>query len=278
MAGIKDLAIVVVLYKLGIKESITLNSLSRIVDQKKYDLDVIIYDNSPNAQTVPLDYNLNISYIHDPSNPGISKAYNFAAQHAFKQGKSWLLFFDHDTELTIDTIDIYIKAIDEHPFIEVKVPLLKLASSKIFSPSKFILNRSTMLPTIVSGIYSFKGLTFVNSGMLVSAALFKKAGGYNEKVKLDHSDTEFIKRIKRITNKFQLIDLTLKHDFSNDKTDFDSAKHRFLFFLHDTKNCTTNGLIDKFSLNLVCLAYTLSLCKKYRKAIFFNMFIREYVL
>ncbi|GAA3318350.1 hypothetical protein GCM10020331_020780 [Ectobacillus funiculus] len=61
---------------------------------------VIIYDNSPEPQSVPREYADAFTYKHDSRNLGIAVAYNYAWQAAKQHNSEWLILLDHDTELT----------------------------------------------------------------------------------------------------------------------------------------------------------------------------------
>src|SRR5437762_1041302 len=73
---------ILVCYQQRIETAETLLSLSRSLGSMKSRLDLVIYDNSRTPMlnsraSVPKEFN--VTYLHDPSNPGVSKSYNKGA-------------------------------------------------------------------------------------------------------------------------------------------------------------------------------------------------------
>lgn len=62
----------------------------------------LIYDNSPEAQSLDLDSHERIELFHDASNGGTQPAYLHALKIAQAKGYPWILFLDHDTDLPYD--------------------------------------------------------------------------------------------------------------------------------------------------------------------------------
>jgi GT2 family glycosyltransferase len=96
---------VVVLYKCELSQSQTVCSLFQILNEnpglaKQFSL--VLYDNSPQPQPLAMPPVFSTHYVHDPSNPGLATAYNFALARAESEGREWLLLLDQDTSLTPD--------------------------------------------------------------------------------------------------------------------------------------------------------------------------------
>ncbi len=67
--------IVIVIYKQALDACDSFQSVVKMrVDMAP--LDVFVYDNSPTSQKPDSYSNINIKYVHDPENSGVSKAYN----------------------------------------------------------------------------------------------------------------------------------------------------------------------------------------------------------
>jgi GT2 family glycosyltransferase len=96
---------VIVLYNCQLWQSQCVSSLIQILNgdpalAKHFSL--VLYDNSPQPQSLEVAGELPIHYVHDASNGGLAPAYNFALERAESEGRDWLLLFDQDTALTVD--------------------------------------------------------------------------------------------------------------------------------------------------------------------------------
>ena len=177
-------------------------------------VDLYIYDNSPEPQEIEPNEYFNIIYVHDATNPGVSKAYNTACKKAESLNKQWILIFDQDTTLPIDAIEDYCKAILEvEPEINIIAPQL-FCNNKMISPCKYILHRGFLLSSMPKGRFQIKGHSFLNSGLLLRICSIRKTGFFDENL-FDYSDHEFIFRFAK-ENKFaKIINIQLKHDLSS---------------------------------------------------------------
>jgi GT2 family glycosyltransferase len=209
----RNILIVIVIYRMNIDEAPAWTSLHRGTDQGQT-VDILLYDNSPNAQRVPVAGQDRIQYRHDPSNPGVSKAYNEGLQLAISQGKSWLLLLDQDTTLPADLLDIFMNAVEKNPDLKIFVPALRDRIGLV-SPFRHWLGKGVRLQSISSGVHSLRSRRFVNSGLLVSTSLFKTAAGYDERFPMDFTDLSFIERVKPHTQKFFLVPAECRHDLSS---------------------------------------------------------------
>lgn len=88
--------IVVVIYELELKQSVTLNQLVEFAKINAEFSDVLIFDNSINPHSLGHEFGM-FAYRHDPSNSGVAGAYNYALAFGEKLNKEWLIFFDQDT-------------------------------------------------------------------------------------------------------------------------------------------------------------------------------------
>ncbi|WP_394775112.1 glycosyltransferase [Flavobacterium sp.] len=230
--NINDLCVVIVIYNESIKDSITFTSLSKSIMEYPTPLKIVIYDNSENKQDIEIsDYPYwDITYIHDKTNPGVSKSYNIASNLAFDLKKKWLLLTDQDTFFPVNAIDEYLKAINNYKSYNLFVPIL-MSGNIPFSPSKYYFSRGSVWKNPKQGVCSFKNKTLLNSGIFVSVEAFQSIGGYNEKVKLYFSDFDFVSRFKLKYPEFVIIDLVCFHQLS-DVVNIDpaSALRRFKYY------------------------------------------------
>ena len=110
---IESILVVVVIYRMPVASTTAWTSLLPNSNKMKR-LDVLFYDNSPSPQHVPEQPYLNVHYIHDHRNPGVSTAYNSAAKLAKHLNKGWLLLLDQDTEWNQAALSMYLETAASH--------------------------------------------------------------------------------------------------------------------------------------------------------------------
>ncbi|NWJ51818.1 MAG: glycosyltransferase [Bacteroidetes bacterium] len=278
---IEDLIGVVVLYNNTIEESITLTSINRNLEIIKKKIDIIVYDNNNYSEikngTIFLHGQLKIHYFHDPTNPGVSKAYNFAANYANNLKKNWLLLLDQDTDFPVDAIDNYILSIKQNPEIKLFAPILKDSTGAIISPCRYIFKRGFPLKRVTTGITSLQNISPLNSGILIYLTTFFLSGGYNELIKLDFSDFQFIERFKKINTYCYIINVECLHNFSNSETNTSKLNNRFIFYCDGAKKIKKSSTIDRFTYFMVVLLRATRLVYRTKKSIFFKTFIFHYL-
>ncbi|WP_370895463.1 glycosyltransferase [Chryseobacterium gossypii] len=170
-------------------------------------------------------------YFHDPKNPGISYAYNEIAIYAKKNGYQYIIFLDQDTHLPIDFYDQYYNFVTQNN-VSIAVPVI-MNGNLIFSPSKYKNYRSINLHTLNDSQINAKTHTCINSGLLVETSFFFKVGGYNNSLRVDFCDHEFIRRVSKHTDKITILPVILKQSFSTEVNSLDKAVFRYRIFLRD---------------------------------------------
>jgi len=207
---------VIVIYKCKVEESSTLYSLNEAVEQP---INVLIYDNSPaidSGYDVNKFANLRIQYVHNPNNPGISKAYNYALNEAKNINKRWLLLLDQDTTLSKEYFQKIVKISDQqlrHSVVSI-IPNIKSASdNQIISPLR-ILPGGFLKPLSVSQGYLNINLAAINSGALINIDFVLSVGGFNEDYKLDMLDYWFNREIYKSKKDVLLLDVNIIHELS----------------------------------------------------------------
>ena len=199
--------LVIVIYKIKISDCVTLKSILNA--EHSNNIDVLIYDNSPVDNKIEfknfIEKNksscINFIYHSDKMNPGVSKAYNYAASIANTMQSDWILILDQDSKLPENTFKEYKNCLHNFPEISLIAPIL-VTNNIVVSPSVFKYRRGFLPNKLSPGIQSLKNLSPLNSGLMIKLNLFQLVGGYNEKVPLDYSDFAFIERIKKYGNKF----------------------------------------------------------------------------
>ena len=206
-------------------------------NKNKNDINIYIFDNTDNRKdiTPPAQKNnIKIHYIALGENKGISKAYNYLAKIALKNGFEWIVFLDQDTHLPLDFYSKYIDKIEEKSssFLLV-IPIIK-SNQQILSPCLYINYRSKKLNVVPNQI-NLKNHSAINTGLLVSCDFFLNYGGYNESLFVDFCDHDFFKKISKYVKKIDIINTTLIQDFSTDTNSLLKALFRYNIFLRDLK-------------------------------------------
>lgn len=218
-----DLLIVIVLYQIRLEDSIAFQSLKGLTGES---VPFFIYDNSPDF-ILENRMRPNIIYRHDPTNSGVSKAYNEGSKEADRLNKRWIILSDQDTLYPPTYFKDLMTVMQNHPKCELMVPIVK---DKIgfLSPFQFRFGQGARLNRIEAGEYSLSSYCFINSGSLISQNLFKKAGGYDEQFPLDFSDIAFVHRLRKIQSTFFVTASVCNQQHSaSESQNLNEQSHRF---------------------------------------------------
>lgn len=232
--------IVIVIYKENIYNTKTYKSLI-----KGNDVNLFIYDNSPNAQHKDIDFPPTWKYVSNPSNPGLSYAYNCAAEYGKKHNFEWILLADQDTLFAPNILFEYEESILQHPNIKLFAPPILIGNQYYISPLRtkyHMAKRSTSVPCGENRLAEY---TLINSGMMINIKAFFDVDGYNEKVRIDYSDYQFIERFCRKYDKFFILNSICYQEFSNIVQSPQQKLHRYISFCDSIKNCEKSTYIDK---------------------------------
>jgi len=221
MAHLKALVGVVVLYRCNLEESNTIASLDISLGKVKKRLNLLVYDNGPKKQSSEEEIkygNFDISYKHDPTNPGISKAYNEGIGFATKHGADWILLLDQDTFYGSDFVGSFLKAIAENIPDETVCIIPKAVSTDnnaLISPSKYY-SGGIMRPVknIEPGLIDSRSITGINSGTIISPKFIESIGGFSENYPLDMLDHWYFREIKRMKKRIILMNSLVHHNLS----------------------------------------------------------------
>jgi rhamnosyltransferase len=272
---------VVVLYNVKINDSKTIASINDALEQIKQKLDLLVYDNSPVMMEGAAKFvykNLNIYYVHDSTNSGVSKAYNFGADYAKRiPGKEWLLLLDQDTTFSNDLFIRYTEALMQRPDIKLFTPVLKLSNEILFSPCKYVFGRGFPLKEVKTGITSLKNISPVNSGILINLHTFYEVGMYKSIIKLDFSDFQFVERFKKRHSHFFVINSTGVQDFSNHETDTYKLNLRYSSFCNGAKNFDRVTLFDYPKYFIVAFMRAITLAYRTKSLMYFKTFYKSYI-
>jgi len=154
-----------------------------------------------------------LTLIHDPSNPGVSKAYNKAFTLAKRLKKKWMLLADQDTAFPPTIFLDFAQAIQNYPDISAFVPSL-YDGKGLMSPFRLLWGKGIRIKALDNELQFFAKYKVINSGLLVSVDGFERANGYDERFPLDYSDVTFCDRFSQHDPNFVLIQSKCNHDFS----------------------------------------------------------------
>ena len=258
---------VLVLYKLNLTKSKTFISILKSLQKANTRLDLLVYDNYP-AYNADLALatgslaNIDITYYPDDDNSGVSRAYNLGQSIGKKKGKKWIILLDQDTDFPEDMVDKYINATRTFPNDKLFSPIMFVNQKTIISPCYFKFMRGFSASDVKTGINSLKKYSVINCGLCIDINSFQENNGYNELIRLDFSDHDFIRRFKRaVTDRFIVIDLKVSHELSSaSKNSVNSDLVRFDYYLEGSKYISSSileSILLKFNAALRSLKLTL---------------------
>jgi hypothetical protein len=235
-------------------------------------LNVFIYDNT-DIDNWKVEKNeisdVKVNYVHQKDNPGISFAYNRINDFAFENKFQCVVFLDQDTTLPIETYKVYSENTLRTTGNFTAVPTV-LSNKKIISPSRYLCYRSILFNKIDKNVLNFKYVSCINTGLMVDVGFFKSVGGYNEKLKLDFCDHDFIEKVKKTEFFLDILPLTLTQDFSADINTKLQALNRYKIFVADLKQFSTNRSAVTLFL-FVDIPHLLKLMYKYQTIFFYKI-------
>lgn len=191
---------IVVLYERAPEDSQSLTSILQILGQNPrlaQCFSLIVYDNSLEPHALEMSASVPITYMHEPANAGLARAYNFALKHAEDAHQEWLLLLDQDTTLSSRFLDELIECaqgLRDHGAIASIVPKIMLGS-RTLSPEANFLQRIRrpfaryygMVKVDYEGAEK-EGLVAYNSGATLRVSALQSIGGFPEEFWLDYLD------------------------------------------------------------------------------------------
>jgi GT2 family glycosyltransferase len=277
---ISDIQFVIVLYKQDLAESRSFIALKASLDKLHEKGSLFIYDNSPQIQevaSVTQDTFQESIYVHDPTNSGLSVAYNTASRHAKKKDRKWLFLLDQDTHFPDDTLLKYMQAIELHPEFQLFAPILEIADGLFMSPCRYKYKWGKLMKSVEPGVYSFSDTAPVNSGICVNLDAFFAVGGYNENIRLDGADYQFIERFKKKHENYLVLDIRFHQDFSLFDRDETSLINRFSLFLKDVSNFERDNFLDEVLYARLAFVRMLKLTLQTRSRKFLALYLNSYL-
>ncbi len=276
----RDFLVILVLYRTVLEDSTSFRTLS-MGDTGSELIDLVVYDNTPESQERPEFFESNgfkIQYISDTSNPGIGKAYNRAVEIAKTKNKKWILFLDQDTQIAKDMLPLFLEHVNQEHGMHVFGTTLFGSDDRLISPSKYRFKRGFRMHHVPSGLIDLARIRPINSLLLLSIEVFNKVGGYNEKIKLDFSDHEFLGRVQKIYKQMFVIPADNRHSLStSDDTNLESIKTRFKIFCEGAHIAGSSSFFFSIQYFIVCKLRAIKLSLQFRTLFFIKVLLKEWI-
>jgi len=217
MASSKSILAIVVLYKMSFQASPSYSALNAALRDRPElagKIDLLVVDNSPEAQPLPADF-LG-QYLHDRTNPGLARRYNYALAAAAASRAAWLLLLDQDTTLTaayIEEIETLSERLAGEEKIVAIVPKL-LSGGALQSPHLPRYRRPSH--TVDLSSYGVTGglVRVYNSGALLRVSAVQAIGGFPEAYWLDYLDHATFHQLQARGGEIYVMHARLDHDMS----------------------------------------------------------------
>ncbi len=261
-----DILPVIVIYRTPLREAQAYRTLLAAGAFRRY----VVYDNSPADYEQPA-LPPEAVYLRDTTNGGLSKAYNAAARYAAEQGYRRLLLLDQDTRFPAEAAEAYGRG---DRSVALWTPSVKTLAGAAMSPGYEVwggVHATTLAPLR----YLLKDYVVINSGMCVDLDAFRRAGGYNEAVRLDFADYQFVGRLRRVADLFQVLDFVALQDFSNEMTAVAPLLTRYRLYLESAAGCVFATRRRRLSHRLEVLKHTLRLTLRTGRPDFLAAYLRD---
>ena len=265
---------VIVLHRRAPSQSESVCSLVQILkanpDLEK-SFSVIIYDNSPQQQGCEVAGNFPVSvlYKHDPTNPGLATAYNFALGKACENEHEWLLLLDQDTPVTYGFLTELIacaKTLRLQPQVGAIVPKL-LVDGKIYSPLAHFIDHlrhqyrrsNNAVSKQIVGLQDGR-LTAYNSGAALRVLALQSIGGFPQEYWLDYLDHAVFHALFVRGYRTYVLRTEIKHDASQAAMGRVPAwRQRNLLLAQSRFVQQTGNILDRLLYRIWLLRYSISL-------------------
>jgi GT2 family glycosyltransferase len=263
---------VVVLYKRTPSASETLCTLKEILRADPAlagDLSLIIYDNSPESHDFDFALDIPVLYKHDPGNPGLAAAYNFALDIAHQAKHEWLLLLDQDTSLTAEFIrelTSCTRLLHEMTDVASIVPKL-LVRGRVYSPEAHFIDQLRRPYRRSSHAVSHEdsGVQQVRLGAYNSAATLRvptllSVGGFPKEFWLDYLDHAVFHSLSIHGYRMYVMKTELNHDSSQaNMGDVPSWRQRNIMLAQTLFVKRTGNFIDRLFYRIWLVRYSRSL-------------------
>ena len=214
-----DVFFVIVIFDKTLNESSSIKSLSFIASETNdLSFHLLIYDNSKIPQrnfNIIAKPNIDYTYIHNPKNPGIAKAYNKGLELAHEKGYKWLILLDDDSSFDISFWS-EIHTLTSQNISEDIVSFVPHICHKNNTISPMIINKLGISKPVSlknTGIFN-RRITALNTCATVKIDFLLSIGGFNEYFNLDMLDHWLFKKITENHKKIYVLTSIVQHRLS----------------------------------------------------------------
>ncbi|QES89310.1 glycosyltransferase [Rhizosphaericola mali] len=237
-------------------------------------LNIAVIDNTDINEWDQSNYKLSdtkivIKYVHLNSNPGIAVAINQLFKIAELESFHSMVFLDQDTSLPLDFYNVYLQQYENNYDYSIAFPMV-YSKNRLISPAKYRYYRSWLINGTLKSKLNLDYITAINSGLMVNCSFFKVNFGYNETLRLDFCDHEFLERLNFKNVIADILPISLEQNFSSDIHDKIKAINRYRLYLTDMRNYRKNKNIVIFSL-FVDYPHLIKETLRYKSLDFFKM-------
>lgn len=177
---------------------------------------LLIWDNSAEPHHTDDSFALyfeQTTYISTPENIGLSTIYNKVIEEHLHH-KEFLLLLDQDSAIPNDFFEQFSRHSNQHPEIDLFLPTIR-ANERLVSPLPYFYGWGKYWKTSRTGIQYSKFRSAINSGMMISGRYLKgDFSGYDERLRLYGTDTQFMVSYARSRKEFFIMDTIIDHDLS----------------------------------------------------------------
>jgi GT2 family glycosyltransferase len=203
---------VIVLYKTSIDQSSTCISVKEQDNYNSDDFSVLVYDNSPMADSTGLP--LGWMYVNDPTNRGLSAAYNHALLQCKESGARWLLLLDQDSRLPRNFfVNLRADTALCHQQVKIAaiVPMI-FSNQRQVSPvlPKWGFDRSYLATRSATSEW----LSAINSAACIRASFVESIGGFSNDFWLDYLDHWLFRKVYDTHHSVFVSGISVEHDLS----------------------------------------------------------------
>jgi GT2 family glycosyltransferase len=231
--------IVIVIYEVELKDSITLRSLTEIAGATTSFPKIFVYDNSSCSKYDNTYDNIISYYHHDSTNAGVGGAYNYACKLAQSKNKKWLILSDQDTHFSFNYFTALTDNIERFPAGKLFCATIR-SNNVIVSPTYYFFHKPVSYKKAKAGRFASKWYTVINSALAIEVNKMEEIGGYDEQLPLDYSDHYFFYKYKKRNKFFVMMDCEIAHNLSSytDET-FDKVYNRY------KKHCLSTSIYSR---------------------------------
>ncbi len=210
-----NLLVLIVVYKCSLKESKTIDSLTKCKENLPQNTKIVIWDNSPLIQEKEqVDFCKSIfkdvEYCHTGENLSLAKVYNKII-NKFNKDYNFVNIWDQDSSVTSDYFEEFYNVYTKTD-VSLYVPQV-FQGNLLVSPGEFKFCKGVYLKNISSGIVPSSNIIGIGSGLIIDINVFKKIQ-FEENLKLYGIDTCFFMDYALKYNKLYVLDYRLKHSMS----------------------------------------------------------------